>query len=806
MTVPYDPDVFLRDTTILGDPGSPAHKVVKAQLRQYLKWMGREGATVVAGSKAELNALQGASQNAKAEVRGASNRSENGIYKWSGSRWLRLVGHEASFALLVEISGTQNEITASTVGSVETGEVKAFLGVSPFNNQSGGTYITIDGLRRQILDAKGDPLEAGFLMENRAFMLHVADDGTLRCYFSGDALTAAYEARESAHAADIARQAAEAAAVSRLKDTYGSRAALGSSTVDPAVRILRLTGYNYPGDGGALYFVECAEEPSAHAEGVQDASGRWFEPMPGQTLDIRQFGAKPNTGDDQTPAIHRALDYAKAVNAGNVRGSGRYSLRTPLRLRSGVALSGDNKFALQLQLYAGSYITNEMNWGSLPLCEHSGLTASIFPGDGQTDVPVDLAGAEYSEFDLYISGDFDGRPHSFHTGVRLTSIYDEIAGRWRYARNNRFEDPRIYNCANGVITTKHPDDPATFGASFNRFYAGYASGYKHVGVYVQYGERNLFYSTRCTTSHGNGSIGWRIADAKTFLSGCTADGSFGGNVVPDVNEWGIQLGRDGDTSTVGFLFEAGSSGSVLLSHAADGCYQRITFDSLDTFRNVVIISGRNEFHVGEVRATDIIAGGYNASRAPLRVVKHHERGLSALFEAQTPNTSTNFKVMQLSNGTAQILPGINKEGDKANLDLGVGEEPQWRVQEGAFVPIGGDNPNIGTGGSRINRVYALNAEDISSDVRRKEELEEIAPDEVMAAQLIKQLIKRYKLKSENSNGDGRWHYGVLAHEVIAALEEHNIDYRSIGWINEDPEDGYFSIAYTELIMLLIKAS
>jgi hypothetical protein len=200
MNYPYDPDVFLRDNIVLGDPDSGFQEISLSQLRQYLKWLERSGPSVIASSEEELADILGDTQNKKAEVRGAENKSENGYYSWDEDtqKWVKRASLDLTFGQLVDIKGSSQEIRATLIGSVESGHAVAMVGTALHTNVAGGTFIKIDGVREEILGPSGEQLGDGYFVAGKAFLLTRNADGSLRCSFSGDAVGSAQQAATSA--------------------------------------------------------------------------------------------------------------------------------------------------------------------------------------------------------------------------------------------------------------------------------------------------------------------------------------------------------------------------------------------------------------------------------------------------------------------------------------------------------------------------------------------------------------------------------------------------------------------------------
>lgn len=107
-----------------------------------------------------------------------------------------------------------------------------------------------------------------------------------------------------------------------------------------------VSGYSQAGDGGGGMFrwhEDSTEEPDGGLvfAGSQPR-GRWKR-IPEAVHDVRHFGAKGD-GDDATSAIQRALN--AAAGGGSVYiPSGRYLVRTSLRVPQGAHVHGDGLFS-----------------------------------------------------------------------------------------------------------------------------------------------------------------------------------------------------------------------------------------------------------------------------------------------------------------------------------------------------------------------------------------------------------------------------------------------------------------------------
>lgn len=133
-----------------GVPGSGIKEPKKTEQRQYLgilETMAASGAVMVA-TKAELDAITDKADNAPGWVVGDSTGSNNGIYAWDdgGSTWTKLRGLPDTAAVLTNIGGTANAITADTETGIDPAEVQIIiLPDPPGTNTSTTVTIAIDG-------------------------------------------------------------------------------------------------------------------------------------------------------------------------------------------------------------------------------------------------------------------------------------------------------------------------------------------------------------------------------------------------------------------------------------------------------------------------------------------------------------------------------------------------------------------------------------------------------------------------------------------------------------------------------------
>lgn len=173
---------------------------------------------------------------------------------------------------------------------------------------------------------------------------------------------------------------------------------------------IRTSGYAAPNDGGGALYARRSTEP-AHP-GKFQAGGSWWEIVPEDGLDIRQFGAKPLTSVvlplDETNmavngvAIHAARDCAKAFNYCPIHVRGRYIHDNELLFVGDHKLRGDgpNNHAWAVSQFRDT--------GPSALFYRGSGTQITFDNPGVLGEPV-IHGAEF-------------------TGIELISIYGSACG------------------------------------------------------------------------------------------------------------------------------------------------------------------------------------------------------------------------------------------------------------------------------------------------------------------------------------------------------------------------------------------
>lgn len=105
--------------------------------------------------------------------------------------------------------------------------------------------------------------------------------------------------------------------------------------------------------------------------------------------------------------------------------------------------------------------------------------------------------------------------------------------------------------------------------------------------------------------------------------------------------------------------------------------------------------------------------------------------------------------------------------------------------------------NDSTGSNVSNKTWT-----ISSDRRLKQDIADI-PEEFI--NIWNELLPKVFKWNDLNSGDGKYHFGLIAQDVITTFEKYGLDYTDYGFVNTftmtDDDTEYFGIAYDEYHML-----
>jgi len=91
---------------------------------------------------------------------------------------------------------------------------------------------------------------------------------------------------------------------------------------------------------------------------------------------------------------------------------------------------------------------------------------------------------------------------------------------------------------------------------------------------------------------------------------------------------------------------------------------------------------------------------------------------------------------------------------------------------------GNDNASsCGSSSFRWSQIYAANGTINTSDVRTKQDIQDLDAAERRVAVAAKGLLKKYRMREAvaEKGDDARWHFGIIAQELAAAFEDEGLD-------------------------------
>jgi len=298
-----------------GVPGSGVKDLDKSQQRQYLGLLEKavsDGAVVVS-TKTELDAITpAAGKYPLGIVLSDATASNNGYYAWANSSWTWCRGFPDSLAVLENVSGTANAITADTAVGVNPSDVVMLVLVPSETSTSETVTIRLNGGSEQaITAADGGVLAVGDLVAGETALL-VPHENELRLLFSTNTT---YRAEAAAIVAEAAQVAAEAAAVSAGGNgdgVYPNRAAAEAADILAAVYTA-----SYLDDGRILEFVR-----DAAGTALTTADGSTWSPVG----DVRPAHWGIERGVDETTKLLTMISWAAANSRKILWPSGVYEL------------------------------------------------------------------------------------------------------------------------------------------------------------------------------------------------------------------------------------------------------------------------------------------------------------------------------------------------------------------------------------------------------------------------------------------------------------------------------------------------
>jgi hypothetical protein len=129
-----------------------------------------------------------------------------------------------------------------------------------------------------------------------------------------------------------------------------------------------------------------------------------------------------------------------------------------------------------------------------------------------------------------------------------------------------------------------------------------------------------------------------------------------------------------------------------------------------------------------------------------------------------------------------------------------------RFDSTGILPGSDNTYDLGGASSRWDDIYATNGTIQTSDIRQKQDIEELNEAERLVAMKAKTLLRKYRWKDavEEKGEDARIHIGIMAQDLIKAFEDEGLDAFNYAMIVGSEEDGY-GVRYHELLAFIIAA-
>lgn len=282
-----------------------------------------------------------------------------------------------------------------------------------------------------------------------------------------------------------------------------------------------------------------------------------------------------------------------------------------------------------------------------------------------------------------------------------------------------------------------------------------------------------------------------------LLSGSTIGLRFNNCLFEQLDNWGMDLCKETQNCVVTNAYCEDVPYSTAQATAAMFRVGHIG-TTLITENHLIIangvFSGRNAgVHGAFINANysnGIMASGFRASRYVNVITTDttNTRDNSVVLGGAQGISFTNFFTNVATKGQGFYPNGVinaGGQGQRATFrtttvsqlittDL---QASQVNPTAGAFYPSTDNDKTLGLGSNRWSVVYAGTGTINTSDARAKRDIKEISNVEKLVAKDIVRLIKSFRFKDAfNEKGDGaRIHFGVVAQEVVSALEVRGLD-------------------------------
>lgn len=323
---------------------------------------------------------------------------------------------------------------------------------------------------------------------------------------------------------------------------HDSRAAAQGALIPGSQAFLRTDGYDAPGDGGAALYTKAASEP-AHPGKLQSADGAWWE-LRSDRITTAMFG-HTGKGSDESAAVQRALDFMEFKGGGEVALSAPLLIASTLLIGDNVTLSNPRGYTIKMLAGCRTAISNRITDNRFPATEAPSLVDLVIDGQNLADAweGIRFEGARnYRIVRCFISnfsaratagdgaghGGADGGDTVYDgyddaTAIFLTSFL-RSDGVYMRAAEGLIEQPRLYDCANGMVHTTLPSDTGKDGAGYCRILQPDIARALRCGIDIRFGEQNYVEGGDILTNDKNALCNIHVGDVVAVLNNIGSDG------------------------------------------------------------------------------------------------------------------------------------------------------------------------------------------------------------------------------------------------------------------------------------------
>ena len=257
-------------STQLAGSGAVATRLSRAEI------MSGYGA-VYAVARADLANVESPVDKQGAWVLTTTEDGEKGIWSYSTSEgdWERIADLPISMALLTDVGGTANAITANTLTSPEPSDIRGLLLVPLYDNDDAVTLELDEEDPVPLLLPGGAELTEGALAANVPTVI-LSDGANLRIMFLSDVVGQVEALRNEISDLKDAIEAAAAAAGASANASYDFDVLtdVAVATIPSVIQAIRVRGLLTIDDGLGGIYAKSASEPVSNSK-VQSVDGAW---------------------------------------------------------------------------------------------------------------------------------------------------------------------------------------------------------------------------------------------------------------------------------------------------------------------------------------------------------------------------------------------------------------------------------------------------------------------------------------------------------------------------------------------------